>query len=208
MSYYVHSIQTDFTTRAAPPCTRSSSHTNLLLNLGNLMRPNTKSSTGQGHADWRSSRIQPSYSRRTRGRALVSSSFSSRSAAECAPPRISCAYVKFDSFSAQLAADLDPFAPPPRSPTTATGHSVLYRTPRAGTTAPVTLSAPKSKSQGQPSFHIMSVAQDRDARSRVVAGMLLNRVHVAGKPMRRRSFGAGPKVYVKSGLSNVISMDA
>jgi hypothetical protein len=41
--------------------------------------------------------------------------------------------------------------------------------------------------------------------SKIVAGILLNRVHAVGKPMRRRM--SGPKQYVKSGLSSVVSVE-
>ena len=46
--------------------------------------------------------------------------------------------------------------------------------------------------------------------SKIVAGILLNRVHAVGKPMRRRmpSGLSGPKQYVKSGLSSVVSIEA
>jgi hypothetical protein len=45
--------------------------------------------------------------------------------------------------------------------------------------------------------------------SKIVAGILLNRVHAVGKPMRRRMPSlAGPKQYVKSGLSSVVSVEA
>ena len=45
--------------------------------------------------------------------------------------------------------------------------------------------------------------------SKIVAGILLNRVHAVGKPMRRRMpVVSGPKQYVKSGLSSVVSVEA
>ena len=45
--------------------------------------------------------------------------------------------------------------------------------------------------------------------SKIVAGILLNRVHAVGKPMRRRMpVPSGPKQYVKSGLSSVVSVEA
>ena len=44
--------------------------------------------------------------------------------------------------------------------------------------------------------------------SKIVAGILLNRVHAVGKPMRRRlPLLSGPKQYVKSGLSSVVSVE-
>ena len=45
--------------------------------------------------------------------------------------------------------------------------------------------------------------------SKIVAGILLNRVHAVGKPMKRRMpVLSGPKQYVKSGLSSVVSVEA
>jgi hypothetical protein len=45
--------------------------------------------------------------------------------------------------------------------------------------------------------------------SKLVAGILLNRVHAVGKPMRRRfQSGDRPREYVKSCLSSVVSVDA
>lgn len=45
--------------------------------------------------------------------------------------------------------------------------------------------------------------------SKIVAGILLNRVHAVGKPMRRRMpVLPGAKQYVKSGLSSVVSVEA
>ena len=45
--------------------------------------------------------------------------------------------------------------------------------------------------------------------SKIVAGILLNRVHAVGKPMRRRMpVLPGSKQYVKSGLSSVVSVEA
>ncbi|KIK91671.1 hypothetical protein PAXRUDRAFT_830639 [Paxillus rubicundulus Ve08.2h10] len=52
------------------------------------------------------------------------------------------------------------------------------------------------------------IAQDRDARCRAVAGILLNRVHAVGKPMRRAPPSAdAPRTYKRSRLSSMISVD-
>ncbi|KAH7924068.1 hypothetical protein BV22DRAFT_1196195 [Leucogyrophana mollusca] len=51
-------------------------------------------------------------------------------------------------------------------------------------------------------------AQDRETRSKVVAGILLNRVHAVGKPMRRMPPSPeSPKQYKRSGLSRMISAE-
>jgi len=49
---------------------------------------------------------------------------------------------------------------------------------------------------------------DRDARSKLVAGILLHRVHAVGKPMRRRPGDVYPKSYIRSGLSTMVSVEA
>jgi len=52
-------------------------------------------------------------------------------------------------------------------------------------------------------------AADKEARLKVIASILLNRVNVVGKPMRRRprSVGLdGPRTYVRSGLGTCISV--
>jgi len=49
---------------------------------------------------------------------------------------------------------------------------------------------------------------DRDARSKLVAGILLHRVHAVGKPMRRRPGDVYPRSYIRSGLSRMVSVEA
>ena len=49
----------------------------------------------------------------------------------------------------------------------------------------------------------------KDVRSKIVAGILLNRVHAVGKPIRRRPPCTNqPRPYVPSGLSTCIACDA
>ncbi len=52
-----------------------------------------------------------------------------------------------------------------------------------------------------------SALGNREARARLVAGILLNRVHAVGRPMRRRYFAGEPREYVKSRLSSVVTAD-
>lgn len=52
------------------------------------------------------------------------------------------------------------------------------------------------------------VAQDREARCKAVAGILLNRVHAVGKPMRRAPPSPdAPRTYKRSRLSTMISVE-
>ncbi|KAG6909884.1 hypothetical protein DXG01_014698 [Tephrocybe rancida] len=210
MSHYIRTIHTDFTSRASPPYAGSSAaaHAGLLLNLGGLMNTHNgggRYPPGLGHA-------QPApYTRRPR-RALGTSTPRSthsapvRRAPPPPPPRTSVAYT-FDPFS-----DDSDVGPPPPSPTTSAAPAVLYRT----TPASLPPSRPHTLNANAPAFTLRTPQPpvqrpqnsfDPNARSRLVAGILLNRVHAVGKPMRRRSFD-GPKEYVKSGLSSVVCGEA
>jgi hypothetical protein len=69
---------------------------------------------------------------------------------------------------------------------------------------PYTIQIPEAKQAPAP-----QPVKDKDARAKIVAGILLNRVHAVGKPMRRRpGFTGEKKEYVKSGLSRVVSVEA
>jgi len=73
----------------------------------------------------------------------------------------------------------------------------------------VSLSSSRPSSYYTPSFLPRSPPSDKNARAKVVAGILLNRIYVVGKPMRRGACMAPglEKAYVKSGLSSVISIE-
>ncbi|EKM83298.1 hypothetical protein AGABI1DRAFT_125755 [Agaricus bisporus var. burnettii JB137-S8] len=58
-----------------------------------------------------------------------------------------------------------------------------------------------------PTKSTATALQEREARSKIVAGILLNRVHAVGKPMRRRASDT-PRPYVPSGLSTCVSIEA
>lgn len=88
---------------------------------------------------------------------------------------------------------------PPNTPQT-------VRTPALSV---VSLPSSRSSSYYSPSYPPRSAPSDKNARAKVVAGILLNRIYVVGKPMRRgASMAPGlEKEYVKSGLSRVISVE-
>ncbi|KAF8656309.1 hypothetical protein AX16_002611 [Volvariella volvacea WC 439] len=68
-----------------------------------------------------------------------------------------------------------------------------------------TTSSTSSPSTPSPRLSASDAQKERDARARLVAGILLNKIHAVGKPMRRRPcLGAPPREYVKSNLSNSI----
>jgi len=69
-------------------------------------------------------------------------------------------------------------------------------------------SYPLRQFQSTETFARERAAADKEARSKVVASILLNRVNVVGKPMRRRPRNVesdGPKTYVRSGLGRCVS---
>jgi hypothetical protein len=75
-----------------------------------------------------------------------------------------------------------------------------YRAPP--TAVPVVLAPPPP-----PPKSTASALREREARSKIVAGILLNRVHAVGKPIRRRASDT-PRPYVPSGLSTCVSIEA
>ncbi|EDR13649.1 uncharacterized protein LACBIDRAFT_292466 [Laccaria bicolor S238N-H82] len=128
----------------------------------------------------------------------------------------------------------DPFAdeplytsPPPSSSPFSAAHSVLYNTPpqtQPSSSHPLLYSTPSRPytiqippagpteviraTSSTSRFYEFSAA-DKEAKAKLVAGILLNRVHAVGKPIRRRpSVGEQPRAYVKSGLSRVVSVEA
>lgn len=99
-------------------------------------------------------------------------------------------------------------------------NSVIYRSPNNNLrTRLASQSHSQSESAGYsyPLRQFQSVetltrqraAADKEARLKVIASILLNRVNVVGKPMRRRprSVGLdGPRTYVRSGLGRCVSV--
>ncbi|KAF9473023.1 hypothetical protein BDN70DRAFT_937736 [Pholiota conissans] len=103
--------------------------------------------------------------------------------------------------------EIQQYTPPP-SPRPAARTTVLRSlTPINGPlpgTAPTMTTASKAGVQGR------QAAQPTPNLSKIVAGILLNRVHAVGKPMRRRVMPhlEGEKGYRKSCLSSVVSVEA
>ncbi|KAJ2913767.1 hypothetical protein MD484_g6655, partial [Candolleomyces efflorescens] len=88
-------------------------------------------------------------------------------------------------------------SPPPPLP--APVPAQVRRTP----SPPAPIPAPVPTTQQNRFFH------DKDAKAKLVAGILLNRVHAVGKPRRRvPSPVGGKKPYVPSGLSQVVACAA
>jgi len=99
-------------------------------------------------------------------------------------------------------------------------NDVIYRSPNTQSRARlISQSSSQSESAGYsfPMRQFQSsdtltqqrAATDKEARLKVIASILLNRVNVVGKPMRRRprSVGLdGPRTYVRSGLGRCVSV--
>ncbi|KAF5387164.1 hypothetical protein D9615_002099 [Tricholomella constricta] len=226
MSHYIRTIHTDFTSRSPVPSsswsssryagTSASAHANLLHNLGGII---DKYPPGLGHNEWRalsspSTGASPSPYTRRRSGVSVRAPHSAPARRTPPPPRVqpaSTTYIKFDPFSDDFSLDLDPLPSRRRlsslqstASTAAATDPVLYRTPRTIHIPP----AAAEVAPGPPPLQQQPQTQlDRNARSRLIAGILLNRVHAVGKPMRRRS-GDVPREYIKSGLSRVVCVEA
>jgi hypothetical protein len=219
MSQYARSIHSSFasgighswasSSSSSPYATSSSSaHANFLL--GGYLHKYPPGLSQQQTTDWRAPGT--GYYPRRRGP-------QPRRAAPPPPPRTS--FIKFDPFADDYGLDAEPpipvLTPSPRIPVSGSRQTsqspVLYRSPRMGSSRPAALHTQReTQMHSQPYTIKLEPAPappilDRDARSRLVAGILLNRVHAVGKPMRGARCRE-PREYVKSGLSRVVSVDA
>jgi len=197
-SHYIRTIHTSFTTGLASPSAyasaSSSSHSNVLVNLGSVMN---KYPPGLGPGEWRTGLASaPSGSgsgkSNSKKRPAYRLSYNSHRAPP-PPPRTQPATSP--SFPA------DAFSKPSHSYHPNPKTVVYSHSPNHSRTAP----------SSHYTVHIPEAVQpeDPDAKSKLVAGILLNRVHAVGKPMRRRPVvGSEPKTYVRSGLSRVVNVDA
>ncbi|KAF9011087.1 hypothetical protein BDQ17DRAFT_1345451 [Cyathus striatus] len=192
--HYIRTIHTSFTvahphsSSAWAASAHRSGHSNVLLNIGvNANHYNTPSTYQSGMQGRR------------------------RSQAVSRPPRVqsaSAAQIKFDPFadepltsaplssSSRLSPVLQNSTPRQHQPQSRVTHSGPIA-PARRVPAPYTIQIPEAKQASAP----QPVVKDKDARAKIVAGILLNRVHAVGKPMRRQE-------YVKSGLSRVVSVEA
>lgn len=218
-THYIRTIHTSFTaagnsasaSASSSWACSSSSHSNLLAGLGGLMSSSTHNGGGNryppglGLGEWRSNPSgstngSTSYTRKRSN--AVRAPYNTRRPAPPPPSRAQPASLTHQQ--QQHQPRFDPFSddqPLPVSP-------VIYNTqPSSGHRSRLpsvqrTIYIPSSTEVVYASKPIV----DRDARSKLVAGILLNRVHAA-KPVRRR-FGSEPKAYVPSRLSTVVSVEA
>ncbi|KAG5642848.1 hypothetical protein DXG03_002025 [Asterophora parasitica] len=205
MSHYIRTIHTDFTLNSGRAAAASSSrtwsapsyagtsaaaHANLVHNLGGIITNYDGGNSGNSAP----------YTRR---RSVVSLRGPPRRTPPALPRVTPPASIKFDPFSDGYSVD-----PLPRRSLASAADPVLYRTPRITSHTPLRIQPPQEVAPAPPPPQQPPQPQfDRNARSRLVAGILLNRVHAVGKPMRRRS-ADGPREYVKSGLSSVVCVEA
>ncbi|TFK35475.1 hypothetical protein BDQ12DRAFT_611775 [Crucibulum laeve] len=195
---YIRTIQTTWSAAHQPHSSWAASsssrvhhapHSTVLLNIGanahhNYPLNQTPQYTQQYHGYTHSGQAKypPGLGRR-------------RSSAVSRPQRI-----KFDPF-----AD-EPSAAQQHQPQVSRVSPMLYNNPpthhhshNPAASRPYTIQIPEAPQQ----------QRDKEARAKIVAGILLNRVHAVGKPMRRRpGMGSEPRAYVKSGLSSVVSCEA
>lgn len=126
-------------------------------------------------------------------------------------------YNKFDPFADENSLELVRTMPSP-SPQTHPSFQRRKSPPPPAPSAVAPRSAPSnhwppSTSSSADDAGIVNVAASpsppghRDARAKLVAGILLNRVHAVGRPMRRRYFAGEPREYVRSRLSSVVTAD-
>ena len=169
------------------PSTSTSS--NILINLGGLMH---KHPPGLNLGPWSTHKRHGSGER---SRPSIRLPYTTRRVPPPPPPKVSTLYSSGeDPFSDSQS--FDPI------------RTVIYDSnpssrSRRGSTSSVQLYAIDTDVPTQ-----VALAPDREARSKLVAGILLHRVHAVGKPMRKVPLTReGPREYVRSGLSVMITMD-
>ncbi|KIL68440.1 hypothetical protein M378DRAFT_21947 [Amanita muscaria Koide BX008] len=120
-------------------------------------------------------------------------------------------YTKFDPFADDAfelnknpPSPITPSHPPPLDPPPPSSQLISRSTAQNSWPSPA--GSRGNSGRAVSATPPPNTLNNRDARARLVAGILLNRVH--GKPMRRRCFSGEPREYVKSRLSCVITADA
>lgn len=128
------------------------------------------------------------------------------------PQNYPVAPIKFDPF----ASDDAPSQAWQHIPSVKSLHKHNSPTLSSRTTPQFTIQLPNLSTRSlpstinqQPIAPITPPKPDRNARAKIVAGILLNRIYAVGKPMRRRmaSSFSSSKTYVPSGLSSVITVE-
>lgn len=212
-SHYIRSIHSSF---AAHSASSWSSH-NALFDLGGLMN---QYPPGLGYGPQ-----EVPYRAVGRRRPSHSAPFESprRHAAHSPKPMYppftpQSSYNKFDPFADENSLELVRTISSPSSQTTPPSFQRRKSPPLPAPSASQVTSRsanpwPPSTSSSADDAGIVnaaaspSISGNRDARAKLVAGILLNRVHAVGRPMRRRYFAGEPREYVRSRLSSVVTAD-
>lgn len=199
-THYIRTIHTSFTGLPSSAINSPSSSSGGILS--------SKYPPGLGFPGWRASPAS-SFSYRndipastSKKRPAIRFPLSSRRAPP-PPPYASRSRASRDSYSSDqnmVIYDSEPVARRPRS------VSISVPPPFDPT---ATIMAPPPLQQQRSRVAPATPYQDRDSRSKLVAGILLHRVHAVGKPMRRRpGEGQAPREYVRSGLSRMVTVEA
>ncbi|KAF8732355.1 hypothetical protein AX14_004516 [Amanita brunnescens Koide BX004] len=117
-----------------------------------------------------------------------------------APLTFQSSHNKFDPFADENSLELRRKSPPLPAPSTS------QLAPRSAPWPPSTSSSATVAGIVDAPAPPSAIG-NRDARAKLVAGILLNRVHAVGRPMRRRCFSGEPREYVRSRLSSVVTAD-
>jgi len=180
---------------------------------------------GLSHGAWRSSPASASTSSLLSDKDIATGSkrprpLHIRSSRRAPPPPPSPPLSRLQPVPVAFPGDDNPFMGGQDENDYVLSNDVIYRSP---ITQPRVRLTSQSYSQSESAGHSYPLRQfqssdtltrqraaaDKEARLKVIASILLNRVNVVGKPMRRRprSVGLdGPRTYVRSGLGRCISV--
>jgi len=199
----LNSFTSPSTTATTTGASSSSLRTNILLNLGGLVAKHNayrarrgSSLSSQGHSANISKRVP---------KTSIRLPYSHR---RVPPPS-----MEEDEDSASY------FAPPPDEQAFNPTRTVIYdthpsppvRTRRSSLSSKDPIPRKSSPIHSETLFipTQIALAPDSESRSKIVAGILLHRVHAVGKPMRRKIVVGheGPRTYVRSSLSTMVTVD-
>ncbi|KIJ92485.1 hypothetical protein K443DRAFT_685236 [Laccaria amethystina LaAM-08-1] len=225
--HYIRTIQTSFTsthphsshTKWAAARSAHHPHANLLLNSSQYHHHHHQQQQQQQLPPPSTQKYPPGLMTtpvvgRRRSSSIRRPASSTLSATPSASPTSpTSSPFKFDPFADDPTPSTAPQpSPVPQRSTTRSG--ALYKSsPTSNNLRPLTPTAAPQHYTIQipaaPTQRRSSPATDRDAKAKLVAGILLNRIHAVGRPRRQFSYASEqPKVYVKSGLSSVVSVEA
>src|ERR1700722_894345 len=199
----IHSIRNtlnSFTSPTTITATSSSlSHTNILLNL---MTKHNAHSARRGSSSPSQSQYSSSVGKRAPGpKPSIRRPYSPRRV----PPSSTEEDQDFTLYFAQ-PSDEQAFNPTrtviydthPSPPTHLRRSSPLSKDPTTRKSSPIHFIPAQ-----------IALAPDSESRSKIVAGILLHRVHAVGKPIRQKIVVGheGPRTYVRSSLSTIMTVD-